>query len=152
MRIAFKGLNMPDNSRNLWVAKAENFLEVNYDHFLRKPVVSGKPSIIFVDPNSGCDLGRPECLHSLRTDQYPPGRMNLDLFRTIMHEYGETAISLRLYNYGELFLNPDVYEMVRIAKKKGIGTAISLNLNACDPQKIVECGLDDLVLLLDGAT
>ena len=143
---------MDERFEKLWLAKAENFLTVNHDRFLQKPVVSGKPYIIFVDPYNGCNLRCPECLHSLWPDRYPPGRMSLDMFRTIMHEYGETAISLRLYNYGEPFLNPDVYEMVRIAKGYRIGTAISSNLNVCDPQKIVECGLDKLVLSIDGAT
>lgn len=143
---------MVDNFRKLWAAKAENFLKVNHDRFHLKPEVSGKPYIIFVDPFNGCNLRCPECLHSLWPDRYPPGRMSLDLFRTIMHEYGGTAISLGLYDYGEPFLNRDVYEMVRIAKTYGIHTTISSNLNACDPRKIVECGLDNLVMSIDGAT
>jgi pyruvate-formate lyase-activating enzyme len=137
---------------DLWLAKVENLLLVNLDRKRRKTKVAGKPYILHVEPSNSCNLRCAECMQTLWTGMYPPGRMTLDMFRRIMAEYGETAITLRLYNYGEPFLNTDVYDMVRLAKSYKINTVISSNMHMVDPEQVVDCGLDALVMSIDGAT
>jgi sulfatase maturation enzyme AslB (radical SAM superfamily) len=141
-----------EGADRLWLEKIENLLVVNLDRKRRNTVVAGKPYVLHIEPFNGCNLRCAECMQTLWAGMYPPGRMTLDMFKTIMAEYGETAISLRLYNYGEPLLNRDVYDMVRIARCYKINTVISSNMNVADPEALVDCGLDVLIMSIDGAT
>ena len=81
--------------------------------------------------------------------------MSFELFKKVIDEIGKYAVIITLHNWGESFLNKDIYKMIEYAKSKKICTLISSNLNTLtgeDIKRIIDYGLDKLIVSLDGAS
>lgn len=80
--------------------------------------------------------------------------MNFETFQKIIDELAPWLYKIRLYNWGEPFLHKDLYRMIVYAAENNIGTEISSTLNifeGADAEKLVESGLELLVVSMDGA-
>jgi radical SAM protein with 4Fe4S-binding SPASM domain len=81
--------------------------------------------------------------------------MELSLFRKIIDDLGGYAFTLVLHNWGEPLLNKDIYSMIQYVKQKHIKVILSSNLNILrdkDAEALVNSGLDELIVSLDGVT
>ena len=79
--------------------------------------------------------------------------MNMELFRQAIDQACPEMFYLNLYFQGEPYLNPDFFEMVKIARDKKIYTVTSTNghfLADTYARRTVESGLDRLIVSLDG--
>ena len=129
-----------------------------FTHFLllrRKDRVFGYPSHLTVDVTNVCNLRCPLCPTGVGAPGRGKGSMSLATFKKIVDEMGKYLISIDLFNWGEPLLNPDVYEMIAYAHKRGIVTSISSNFqyfNDRAAEKLVASGLDNLILSIDGAS
>jgi len=81
--------------------------------------------------------------------------MSLGTFRTIVDKISFVK-SIGLFNWGEPFLNPEIFEFVKYAKKINIKVVIHSNFCLKKDEKffhdIVNSGLDELIISLDGAS
>jgi radical SAM protein with 4Fe4S-binding SPASM domain len=110
-----------------------------------------------IDATTACMLRCPFCVHGLDASEreragFKPSFISYDDYARVMRELGPYLMNMYFYNWGEPFLHKNVYDMIALAKQYGIHVTISSNMNAGDPEKIVESGLDELVCSLDGAT
>lgn len=81
--------------------------------------------------------------------------MPMDKFKDHINELKSHLIYLLLYFQGEPLLNKSFYKMVSYAKKQNIYTATSTNgmlLDDENAKKVVESGLDRLIISIDGST
>jgi len=82
--------------------------------------------------------------------------MELDLFKKFIDEVGEYVFLIILWDWGEPFLNPAVYEIISYAKGKGIKLVSSTNghifAKAEHAERVVNSGLDTLIFAVDGIT
>ena len=82
--------------------------------------------------------------------------MSLDLFKKLIDEVGDYVFLILLYDWGEPFLNPKVYDMIKYAKARNIQLTSSTNGHIFAKQdhavRVVESGLDSLVFAIDGIT
>jgi radical SAM protein with 4Fe4S-binding SPASM domain len=81
--------------------------------------------------------------------------MDFQLFSKIIDENAHYLNSIRLYNFGEPLLHPDLPKMIRYCKKNYLGTSISTNATLLKPEvaeKLIDAGLDYVVFSFDGAT
>jgi len=79
--------------------------------------------------------------------------MPIDSYREIVDQLSPHLVYLTLYFQGEPMLNRNFIEMVTYAKQKRIFVATSTNghfLDDSSARKIVESGLDRLIISLDG--
>ncbi len=134
-------------------AKVQNFLQAQQDKFDRAVVVKSLPWIVNLDTFSGCNLKCPFC--PTGTDQMERRKCHMPMERAkrVIDAVKEHALELRLYNWGEPFLNPDIFEIIRYARDAGLFTVISSNLSVKVkdlPQKLVDSGLDRLTASIDG--
>jgi len=77
----------------------------------------------------------------------------MDVFRKILDKLSPDLIHLTLYFQGEPMLNPDFFEMVKLARKHRIMVATSTNghfLNDSNVMEIIDSGLSRLVISMDG--
>ncbi len=113
------------------------------------------PMCATIDPADLCVLKCPICPTGTGTNKYKKSVMPFELFEKILNDIPSLE-DINLYNWGEPFLNPQIAEMIRTAKKRGMRTQISSNLNIPKNldfwEGIVEAGLDVLMASLDGAT
>ena len=119
--------------------------------FPQKLCYFGKPHSVMIETNSNCNLRCPLCPTS--TMKRPVGKMNLDQFKSIIDDLAGFVPKVQLWNYGEPFLHPQIFNMIKYAKEKGLHVIVSTNstkLNLKYRKKIFISGLDELIICLDG--
>lgn len=136
--------------------KMSNFLIANLSEKLKLTKPFGLPFILMVEPSSICNLNCPMCPMVLNsTKREKKGHMDFNVFKKVIDEIGDYLIAITLWNYGEPLLNPDFSKIVAYAKKKDIITIVSTNgmlMTDTLNRRLIESGLDYLILSLDGAT
>ncbi|MBI3552374.1 MAG: radical SAM protein [Elusimicrobia bacterium] len=136
----------------LW-DKLANYLAVEAQMKAKSRDVSGKPYWLTVDPTNFCQLKCPFCPTGAGREVRQKASLRLEHFEHIMDALGPTLIHIDFMNWGEPLLNKDLYAMISMAKRHKIDTMVSTNFNAFSEEaaeKMVRCGLDRLVLSIDG--
>ena len=116
------------------------------------PVHPYFPSAISIEPTTACNLRCPECPSGLRSFSRSTGNIRMDTFRKIIDQLSSDLIYLTFYFQGEPYLVPAFHEMVRYAKSHRVYVATSTNAHFMDPEKILESGIDKLIVSVDGAS
>jgi radical SAM protein with 4Fe4S-binding SPASM domain len=84
------------------------------------------------------------------------GHMELSLFKRLLDEAGRYALLLLLWDWGEPFVNPAIYEMIAYAKGSGLKVVSSSNghvfADETEARKLVQSGIDSIVIAVDGIT
>ncbi len=117
--------------------------------------VKSQPFVLRIEPCNICDLQCPLCACGNRTDPRPKGFMTMADYEHIINLHKRTAIIVRLDGMGEPTLHPELFDMVRLAKSHGLSVTVHSNFNpdTCDNvEQFLDCGLDRLVIGLDGVT
>ena len=150
----FDGINF---LRTLTLRKLLNYVLIQFSFFasriFRKPIHMGMPVSISVEPTTSCNLRCPECPSGLRQFSRPQGKIAADGFRRVIDQLKGRLMYLILYFQGEPFLNPEFLEMVKYASQNNVYTATSTNGHFLDNEnarKVVESGLDRLIISVDG--
>ncbi|CAG0935643.1 Putative mycofactocin radical SAM maturase MftC [Thermoflexales bacterium] len=132
-----------------------NALLAKVQKHLRRDKVWAMPYRYTIDPLNVCNLRCPLCPTGLGTLKRERGKMKLADFQTIIDQIAPYALLVELYNWGEPFLHPDIFQMIQYASRKRIAVRLSSNLNHFTPEmaeKAVRVGLDALIVDVDGAT
>jgi radical SAM protein with 4Fe4S-binding SPASM domain len=113
------------------------------------------PETAVIDPSSVCMLHCPLCPTGTGTIRLNKAIMNLDDF-TLYLEKIPSIKHISLFNWGEPFLNRQIFDIIQYAhfKKKHllIDSNFSLKFSDEDLLKIINSGLDVLRISLDGAS
>jgi len=134
--------------------KLANWLLAKAQRQFKKAKVWGYPYHYVVDPINICILHCPLCPTGRGTLKRRQGKMAFDDFKKLIDEIAEYAYFLDLYNWGEPFLHPQIFDLIDYASSRNISTKISTNLNYFDAgmaEQVVVSGLEELVISLDGA-
>ncbi len=145
--------------RKLSFKKVANYLLLRISYYisimLRKPVVWGKPVLVAVEPTNLCNLQCAECPTGTNGLSRSKGAMEMILFHKITDELSHHLISMIFYFQGEPFLSKNLFEMIKKANEKNIYTYCSTNghfLSLENIRKVINSGLDELIISLDGTT
>ena len=138
--------------RKIW-----NFLVLIHSYWLsvllKKAIHKGNPAFLTIEPTNHCNLKCPECPSGMNILTRPKGNIDDNLFEKIISESYKDLIYLNFYFQGEPFLNEDVFGMIKTARKKNIFIEVSTNGHFLDDEnckKIIESGLNSLIISLDG--
>ena len=144
---------------SLTIKRAVNMLllllSFQLSRLLRKPLHMGMPAGLSFEPTTACNLRCPQCPSGLRSFSRPTGMLQPDTFERTIDELACKLIYLTLYFQGEPYLNRSFFDMVQTARNRGLFTCTSTNAHFLDDnnaRKTVECGLDRLIISLDGIT
>lgn len=133
-----------------------NFLTVEFQHrFLKSAYVSGYPYYLTIEPGNVCQLKCVLCPTGQREEGLPKGFLNFTNFKKIIDELGDYLYIVELYNWGEPFLNTEIFRMVKYARDRNIFVMISSTLNRFNKalcQKLMGCNLNLLMISLYGAS
>lgn len=121
----------------------------------RKRVIKTKyfPYVVYIDPTNVCPLQCPLCPTGLRQHGRATGLMSFSICKKIINQLKDYLFFVRLYNWGEPFLNPELFKMIAYTHSNNIGTVISSNfffVNDQILQNIAQSPLDYLQVSLDG--
>lgn len=127
---------------------------VVFFHLFKKYYPSQKPLILMIEPTNRCNFNCPLCDRGLGAITREEGIMSFSTFKNIINQAGKGLKLAMLWNQGEPLINKNFTEMVRYAKARNIFTVVSTNGSLLDrnAEKIVNSGLDELIISLDGAT
>ena len=132
--------------RNKWQTYPEKFIVNNF------------PIHLDIENTSCCNLACPMCART--HDKWggeENGMMNMDIYKKIIDEGAENGLcSIKLSLRGEPLLHPNVVEMVKYAKEKGI-LDIYFNTNAMllderMARALIEAGLPRISISIEGIT
>lgn len=142
----------------LTVARIINLLKLYFSYYLsiliKKPLHSGMPFAVAIEPTTHCNLHCPECPTGKRILQRPGGTLQLEDFKEFVDTLPPEMMYLTLYFQGEPYLNPHFFEMAEYARSKKIYIATSTNghfLEGDNVPKTLASGPDRLIISLDGA-
>lgn len=135
---------------------------IRYRPFLRRLVTKriidfSFPAVIGIDPTTRCNLNCSFC--GPHQSGLPDGLFPIELYHRVIEEslrHGRRQM-LVLHNSGEPLLNPDIYEMIAVAKRSRAARVVQFSTNAVNltrenSVKLIESGLDGLVISVDAAT
>lgn len=139
--------------RRLW-----NICKTDSSYFLsnifKKPLVWGNPVSVSIEPSAVCNLHCPECPAGKQQLTRETGILPFEKFAQYLSSFEKDLMYLTLYFQGEPFLNKEIFNMIRHAKKKRIYVTVSTNAHCLSKEncrEIVQSGLDHLIVSLDGA-
>ena len=108
---------------------------------------------LYVEPTTACNLQCRTCIRNVWQD--PEAHMALSTYRELM-EQTEALPDLQrvvLSGFGEPLAHPDILEMVRLARERGLAVTLGSNGLLMDRRtsaELVSLGVDRLVVSLDG--
>lgn len=111
------------------------------------------PETITIEITNRCDV---DCIYcSRRAMTRKIGDMDLHFFRHIIDQCKGYTNIIRFLGMGEPILHPEFDKMIRYGGENGLATRVFTNaksLNQTKGEKLIDAGLDELQIGLDGAT
>jgi MoaA/NifB/PqqE/SkfB family radical SAM enzyme len=133
--------------------KWRNLLLAESERKLRRIEVKSYPYLLIADPCNYCNLKCPLCPTGLGELGRPQAMLSLDHFKKYFDPLQPYLFETYMHNWGESLLNPQVYSMISYAQDQNVGTNLSSNfvaVNSRDIDNLLACGLEYLVISLDG--
>jgi radical SAM protein with 4Fe4S-binding SPASM domain len=134
--------------------KKWNLLKAGADHLIHGARTWSQPTGLMIEPTDLCNLDCTGCWTNDATHQGHARHLSLPHFQRIVDELGDYLTIIWLWGWGEPFLNKNIYEMIRMARRKDIVVISSTNGNVSwgdrDFEELVNCGLSQLIVAVDG--
>ncbi|MFP4040069.1 MAG: radical SAM/SPASM domain-containing protein [Desulfosudaceae bacterium] len=116
----------------------------------------GLPPVLQLDINNTCNLRCPGCLTGLGLYEKQRHLMSWPRFTALIDSARDSTLMAALYNSGEPFLHPDIFDMIQYLTDRKIASMISTNGHfLADPasaERLVASGLSTLIISLSGTT
>lgn len=135
------------------ISKIKNRFLLNADYLRRKEFVRGLPNEVTIELTNNCNL---QCImcprHKMKRNK---GYMEFPLFKKIIDEISNYTEVVDLDMFGESFMHPQIFDMIKYCKLKGLDTILHTNMTLVESEisnKLVDSGLDMVVISIDGIT
>jgi MoaA/NifB/PqqE/SkfB family radical SAM enzyme len=115
----------------------------------------GLPNYVSLEVTNLCACTCALCPVGQRRQSRDWGRMPFEKYKDVVDQMSSHIRSLNLYNWGDPFLHPAIYEMISYASSKKIYTSLSSTLRdwrVDDADRLVESGLSKLIVSMHGAS
>ena len=133
-----------------------NLLLVETEFRLRRTRLWGRPYVLVVDPTNVCNLKCPLCPTGLLKQGRKGQMMPWETFTHTIDMLAPWAYKVNLFNWGESLLHTHIFDMIRYAKKKHLGTTLSSNMSVElkdeSVDELINSGLEFLCLSIDGVS
>jgi radical SAM protein with 4Fe4S-binding SPASM domain len=133
--------------------KLLNWIMVEAGVHIKSKKPWGYPTQLHIEPSTLCNLKCAFCPVSTGMDR-PTGLMAHDVFKKTIDELADYLFLILLWDWGEPFLNPSIYDMIAYAKQKDIKIISSTNGHVFsqpgNAEKLVRSGIDAIIFAVDG--
>ena len=133
-----------------------NMILVEAEFRLRRTRLAGRPYVLVADPTNVCNLRCPLCTTGLRQQERRAGMMSWETYTHVIDTMAPWAYKVNLFNWGEPLLHTHIFDMIRYARDKNLGTSMSSNMSIDLPDEsidaLIHSGLEFICLSIDGAT
>ncbi|MCK5116959.1 MAG: hypothetical protein KAR44_10190 [Candidatus Aegiribacteria sp.] len=113
-------------------------------------------NVMQVEPSSRCTLECKACATPCERDRLqPPHTLSPSVFRKVLEDFSRNGIDIRTFDFsghGEPLMNPDLWQIVRLARKYYPNAFLTLITNAHGDfdERHVFSGLDQIQFSIDG--
>ena len=129
-----------------------NWFLAETGYLLKRNLIRTYPTHLQIEPTDRCNLRCTVC--HVVTDDKLRGMLTPENFRRVIDEIGDYLLVINMWGWGEPFLNPEIFSMIRYAKERGIKVITSTNGHFFDSDeavdRLIDSGLDVLIFALDG--
>ncbi len=136
--------------------KLYNYILNGIEKDLRRPLLKSLPVNILIEPCNICNLSCPGCITGIRRkDAIHPQILDLHRFKQIFDQVKEYVYNISLYNWGEPFLNKNIFSIIEYASSSGCAATVHSNFNIFNDfmaKKAITSRLTHIYLSIDGAT
>ncbi|MEW6558360.1 MAG: radical SAM protein [Elusimicrobiota bacterium] len=133
------------------ISALQNRYKLSMDYVRQKTELNGYPCELVIELTNRCNLNCIMCPRE-KMSRYI-GDMDFHLFKKVIDEIKQKPTEMvDLCFAGESLLHPEVFSIIKYAKKSGLRTFIQTNATVLDENtgyKLMESGLDLLVLSID---
>ena len=144
---------IPYRYTNVPLRKIMNWLLVETSIAFKSKKAWGWPTHLQVEPSTNCNLRCAFCPVTTGMDR-STGFMDIAVFKKLIDETGGYIFLILLWDWGEPFLNPDIYDMIAYAKAQQIKIVSSTNAHIFTDreraEKLVKSGIDSIICAVDG--
>lgn len=144
---------IPYHFHNVPLKKLLNWIIVETSIYFKPEHPWGWPTHLQIEPTNRCNLRCALCPVTMGMGRLS-GDMEFNLFKKAIDEMGDYVFLILLWDWGEPFLNPSIYEMISYAKQKGIKLVSSTNGHLFkkreEAEKLISSGLDSIIFAVDG--
>lgn len=138
------------------VKKLQNLALNKYEHYLKETTLKSYPYKITIDPASFCNLRCPACHTGTKHPEMAKASiLKFEDYKIIFNQVKDYAFSIALYNWGEPFLNKDIFNIISYTKENNVGSTLHSNFNVFSQSmadELVRSGLTHIYMSIDGAT
>src|SRR3989338_455442 len=113
------------------------------------------PNFVCIDASTHCNLRCVCCPTGQGKGGMSKGFLKFNDFKAFIDKYGYFLDRIQFSNYGEIFLNQEIFQIIKYAEDRGIRTCADANLNHFNglmAEKLVKAGMTDLTVAIDGAS
>jgi MoaA/NifB/PqqE/SkfB family radical SAM enzyme len=135
--------------------KWTNLVLAEAERKLKRTTTRSRPYLLIIDPCNFCNLRCPLCPTGFNDLGRPQAMLSFEHFRHYFDPFAPYLFEVYLHNWGESLLNKEVYRMIEHAQRSNVGTNLSSNfveVSSSDLDRILDSGLEYLVISLDGTT
>lgn len=144
---------IPFEYRHVPIKKLLNWIMVEAGVHFRSKKPWGFPTYLHIEPSTLCNLKCAFCPVTKGMER-PTGFMTHDVFRKTIDELADYLFLILLWDWGEPFLNPGIYDMIAYAKQKDVKIISSTNGHVFsqpgNAEKLVRSGIDAIIFAIDG--
>lgn len=126
--------------------------EVFFSYKTGKSECNYLPLRVWIEPTSYCNLRCRVCPNE-RLPQSQKGFMSMDLFKKIIDQLSGNTYDLNLFHRGESLIHPELIDMIRYARLRGIYTRLHTNATLLSDKvsrDLIGSGLDFISFSFDG--
>jgi MoaA/NifB/PqqE/SkfB family radical SAM enzyme len=128
----------------------------NTTAFIFRKTPAEHPSVMMIDPANVCNLRCSGCATALGYHRLPPGVMDLEGFKNLIDEIKRSVFLVALYNSGEPFCHPHIFEMLAYLNANKIAVITSTNGHFFETdekaEQLVKSSVYMVIISLSGAT
>jgi pyruvate-formate lyase-activating enzyme len=142
------------SGKRIGLRKIANAFMAELERRMRRHRTTSLPFVLHFELTNICNLRCPYCYTGRGIYETEKGYLAFKNFTRVVDEMSGKLILARLDGYGESFLHPDVFAMIRYLHSRNVVTSLSTNFNTLEPPnmgQLVDSGLDYLIIAVDGA-
>ena len=131
-----------------------NICLANYEMQRKVTRVRSRPFMAKIEASSACNLRCDGCRSGQnQIFDYSSGNLTVENFETMMEKLGPYLLEILFYLWGEPLINKKLPQLINIAHRWNVSTAVSTNLHYLDENMgrgLIESQLDKMVICIDG--
>lgn len=132
--------------------RLSNLIFNEYERRSKKTNLSSRPYLLNSEPTNCCNYRCPFCPTGKGSNR-PVGIARVELYEKMFREIGAYTYLVTLHGWGEPLIHKDLEKIIHLAHTYRIFTVVTTNASLLTREmsrRLIACGLDYLILSIDG--